>query len=278
LGRLMAVPIGKGFGQQVVIDHRGGGSSTIGTEMIARAVPDGHTIGLVDAAFLTNPSLFQKLPYDTPNDFSPIALVGAGPMVLVVGSNSPAKTVEDLVAAAKAQPGKMTFGTAGAGTATHLAAEQLRIVAGIDVINVPYKGAGQSITDLMGGHLSFAFTGQATARPLVGGGRLRALAITSPTRSLLMPGVPTFIEAGFGKVDTTTETGIIGPAGLPRDFVQRVNAIVAQALSDPDLKERFSALGYEATILTPEQYVARVHEGIAKWRKLIADAGIRVDN
>lgn len=277
LGRLMAVHIGKGFGQQVVIDNRAGGSSTIGTQMIAQAVPDGQTIGIVDAAFVTNPSLFPRLPYDTLKDFSLIALVATAPMVLVVSSNSPAKTVKDLIAAAKAQPGTMTYGTAGAGSATHLAAEQLRIVGGIEVIHVPYKGSGQSITELMGGHLSFAFTTQGTARPHVGGGRLRALGITSLTRTAVMPDVPTFIEAGFGKVDTTTITGIIGPARLPRDFVQRVNAIVVQAVQTPDLKERYAAMGYEATILTPEQYAVRVREEIAKWRKLITDAGIKVD-
>lgn len=278
LGRLMAPHIGEAFGQQVVLDNRAGGSSTIGTHMISQAVPDGQTIGIVDAAFVTNPSLFSKLPYRTPEDFSLIGLVATAPMVLVVSNVSPLKTVRDLVAAAKAQPGKLTYGTAGAGSATHLAAEQLRSVAGIELIHVPYKGSGQSITELMGNHLSFAFTTQGTARPHVMGGRLRALGITSPTRTTIMPDVPTFAESGLAKVDTTTITGIIGPPKLPRDFVQKVNGVIAQALKAPDVRERYAAMGYEATPLTPDAYGARVREELAKWKKLIDEAGIKVES
>jgi tripartite-type tricarboxylate transporter receptor subunit TctC len=277
LGRLMAPHIGEAFGQQVVLDNRAGGSSTIGTHMISQAVPDGQTIGIVDAAFVTNPSLFGKLPYRTPEDFSLIGLVATAPMVLVVNTASPLKTVKDLVATAKAQPGKLTYGTAGAGSATHLAAEQLRSVAGIEFIHVPYKGSGQSITELMGGHLSFAFTTQGTARPHVMGGRLRALGITSPARTTIMPDVPTFTESGLAKVDTTTITGIIGPPRLPRDFVLKVNGVLTQAVKTTDMRERYVSMGYEATPLTPEAYAARVRDELAKWKKLIADAGIRVE-
>jgi tripartite-type tricarboxylate transporter receptor subunit TctC len=277
LGRLMAAQLGERLGQQVVIDNRAGGGSTIGTHMIAQANPDGYTIGVVDAAFVTNPSLVPKLPYETPKDFSLIALVATAPMVLVVSSTGPYRTVRDLVVAAKGQAGKLTFGTAGAGSATHLAAEQLRIAAGIDVIHVPYRGSGQSITELMGGHLSFAFTTQGTARPHVAGGRLRALGITSATRATVMPDVPTFTESGLAGVDTTTITGMIGPSGLPREYVRFINTAVAAAINSPEVRQRYAAMGYESTLLTPEQYAVRVTTEIAKWRKLITEAGIKAD-
>ena len=277
LGRLMAAQFVERLGQQVVIDNRAGGGSTIGTHMIAQAAPDGYTIGIVDAAFVTNPSLVPNLPYATPKDFSLIALVATAPMVLVVAGTGPYRSVKDLVNAAKEQAGKLTFGTAGAGSATHLAAEQLRIAAGINIIHVPYRGSGQSITELMGGHLSFAFTTQGTARPHVAGGRLRALGITSASRTSVMPDVPTFIEAGLPSVDTTTITGIIGPAGLSRDYVRYINAAVAAAINSPEVRQRYAAMGYESTVLTPEQYAARVATEIAKWRKLITEAGIKAD-
>jgi tripartite-type tricarboxylate transporter receptor subunit TctC len=275
--RLVQPLIAEEFGQQVVVDNRAGGSSTIGTQMVARAAPDGHTIGMVDAAFVTNPSLFDKLPYDTLRDFTPVALCVAAPMVLLVHPKVPTKTVKELVAMAKAQPGALTFGTAGNGTATHIAAEQLRASAGIDIRHIPYKGAGQSITELLGGQLTMAFTTQSTARQLAQSGRLRALAITSPKRVPRMPELMTFGEAGFPAVDTVTITGLIGPAGLPKDYVTRLNRAVMQGLQRKELQEKLGELGYESTPNTPEQYAARIREEIPKWGKVIKASGAKAE-
>jgi tripartite-type tricarboxylate transporter receptor subunit TctC len=275
--RLVQPFIAEEFGQQVVVDNRPGGSSTIGTQMVARAAPDGYTIGMVDAAFVTNPSLFDKLPYDTLKDFTPIALVVSAPMVLLVNPAVPAKSVKELVALAKAQPGALTFGTAGNGTATHIAAEQLRAAAGIDIRHIPYKGSGQSITELLGGQLTMAFTTQSTARAYTQAGRLRALAITSPKRVPRMPEVMTFAEAGFPAVDTVTITGLIAPAGMPKDYVKRLNAAVMRGLSTRDLQDKLAELGYETTNNTPEEYAARIRTEIPKWGKVIKASGARAE-
>ena len=197
VARLIAPALGEAVGQQVVVDNRPGGSSTIATHLVARAAPDGQTIGISDAAFVTDPSLFDKLPYDTLRDLVPIAIVSSGSMLLVVHPTLPAKSIKDLIALAKSQPGDFTYGTAGNGTATHLAGEQLRWVAQVDIQHIPYKGAGQSITELLGGHISMAFASPSTAKAHVAGGRLRALAITSAKRNAAIPDVMTFIEAGF---------------------------------------------------------------------------------
>src|SRR3954470_9865114 len=238
LSRLLGPYLATEFGQQVVIDNRAGGSSIIGTQIIARATPDGQTIGMIDAAFVVNPSLIGKLPYDTVKDFTPIVLVATAPLVLCVHPAVPAKSVRELVALAKSQPGKLSFGSAGNGTAVHLAGEQLRSAAGIDIQHIPYKGAGQSITEVLGGQITMVFTTQSAGKPHVASGRLRALAITSPKRTQTMPDVMTFAEAGFPAIDAVTINGIVAPAGTPKDYVQRVNAAVNRALQRPAMQAK----------------------------------------
>jgi tripartite-type tricarboxylate transporter receptor subunit TctC len=275
--RIVQPFIAEEFAQQVVVDNRTGASSTIGTQIVARAAPDGYTIGMVDAAFVSNPSLFDKLPYDTLKDFTPVALVWSAPMVLLVHPKVPAKTVKELVALAKAQPGALTFGTAGNGSATHIAAEQLKAHAGIDIRHIPYKGSGQSITDLVGGQLTMAFTTQSTARQHAQSGRLRALAITSPARVPRMPDVMTFAEAGYAAVDTTTITGLIAPAGTPGDYVKRLNAAVVRGLHTRETQERLAELGYVTVRNTPAEYAARIREEIPKWGKVIKASGAKAE-
>ncbi|MGE5465569.1 MAG: Bug family tripartite tricarboxylate transporter substrate binding protein, partial [Methanocella sp.] len=197
LTRLIGPYISEEFGQQVVIDNRPGGSSTIGTQLVAKAHPDGEVIGMIDAAFVINPSLLGTLPYDTIRDFAPISLIAVSPLVLCVHPQLPVKSVKDLIALAKSKPGKIHFGSAGNGTAVHLAGEQFRSVTGIDIVHVPYKGAGQAITDLIGGQIEMAFSTQSSVKQYVSAGRLRALAITTPKRTTVMPEVMTFTEAGY---------------------------------------------------------------------------------
>ncbi len=275
LARLVAPYISQAFGYQVVIDNRAGGSSTIGTQLVAHAAPDGQTIGIVDAAFVANPSLFDKLPYDTLRDFAPVALVASAPLVLIVPASVPAKNVRELVALAKAQPDKLTFGSAGSGSATHVAGEQFRAVTGIDIVHVPYRGSGQSITDLLGGHLTMAFISLGTSKPHIVSGRARGLAVTGAQRTPVLPDVMSFSEAGYPGVDTTTLTGIIAPAGTPRDYIDRLNAILVKALASPALTERLGELGYEAGRTTPAEYASRIRTEIAKFGKIIRRSGAR---
>ncbi len=277
LSRLLGPFISEEFGQQVVIDNRAGGSSTIGTLIVARANPDGHTIGMIDAAFVVNPSLIGKLPYDTIKDFTPIVLVATAPLVLVVNPGVPAKSVRELIALARSQPGKLSFGSAGNGTAVHLAGEQLRSVGGVDIQHIPYKGAGQSLTELLGGQITMVFATQSGIKPHVVSGRLRALAITSPKRTHAMPDVVTFTEAGYGGIDAVTINGLVAPAGTPRDFVQRVNKVVNSALTRPEMQAKLVELGFETAGGTPDEFAAWIKREMVKWAKIVKDSGAKAE-
>jgi len=277
VGRVVGQKLFEVWGQQVVIDNRAGGSSTIGTLIVARANPDGHTIGMIHAAFVVNPSLLGKLPYDTLKNFTPVVLVATAPLVLVVNAAVPAKSVRELMALAKAQPGKLSFGSAGNGTAVHLAGEQLRAVGGIDVQHIPYKGAGQSLTELLGGQITMVFATASGIKAHVASGRLRALAITSPKRTQAMPDVMTFTEAGFPAIDAVTINGIVAPAGAPRDYVQRVNAVVNRALKRPEMQAKLVDLGFEAAGGTPEEFAAWIRKEIVKWAKIVKDSGAKAE-
>ena len=277
LSRLIGPYIGEEFGQQVVIDNRPGGGSTIGTLAVAKAPPDGLTIGMIDAAFVVNPSLVANLPYDTTKAFVPIVLVATSPLVMVVNSALPVKTVKEFVAYVKARPGQTTFGSAGRGTGVHLAAEQLRAQAGLDMIHIPYKGAGPAITDLVGGQTTTLFATQIGAKALIASGRLRALAITSPKRSTAMPEVATFIESGFPGVDAITINGLVAPAGTPPDYVQRVNAAVNRALKNHDLQDKMVEQGFNLAGGTPDEFTAWIRTEIPKWNKVVKDAGLKME-
>jgi len=278
LSRMIAPFISEEFGQPIVVDNRPGASSTIGTQIVARATPDGQTIGMIDPAFLSNPSLYAKLPYDTLKDFTPVVLVAKAPLVLCVHPSSPAATIKELVALAKANPGKLTFGSAGNGGGAHLAGEQLRRAAGIDLIHVPYKGAGQQLTDLLGAQTNVGFFIPSVARAHITSGRLRALGTTSATRSKSFPGVPTFQESGYPAVDAISLNGIIAPARTPTDYVTRLNATIVRALNRPEMQQRLLELGFEQASGTPQEFKAMIAREIPKLGKLIKDAGIQVES
>jgi tripartite-type tricarboxylate transporter receptor subunit TctC len=265
------------FGQQVIVDNRAGGSSTIGTQIVARAAPDGQTLGMIDAAFLVNPSLFDKLPYDTLKDFAPVVLIATAPLVLTVHPGVKAASVSELVALAKAQPGKLTFGSAGNGTAVHLAGEQLRSVAGINIVHVPYKGAGQSVIDVLGGQLTMVFMTQSGGKGHIASGRLRALAITSPKRTSVLPEVMTFAEAGYPRVDAVTINGVIAPAGTPREYIRRVNGVAMRALKNAEFQAKLQELGFEIAGGTPEQFDAWIRTEIGKWAKVVKESGAKAE-
>ncbi len=275
LARIVAPFIAEAFGQTVLVDNRPGASSTLGTQIVAQAVPDGHTIGMIDAAFLINPSLLGKLPYDTVKDFSPIVLVATSPLVLLVHPAVRAASVKELVALARAQPGKLTFGSAGNGTAVHLAGEQLRSVAGIDLQHIAYKGAGQSIGEVLGGQITMVFTTPSGGRQHAASGKLRALGITSAKRFGGMPDVPTFGESGYPGVDAATINGLVGPARLPRDYVQRVNEAVMRGMQRRETQDRLQELGFDAAGGTPAQFGAWIVAETAKWAKVVKDSGAK---
>jgi tripartite-type tricarboxylate transporter receptor subunit TctC len=261
----------------VLVENRAGASSTIGTQLVARAAPDGTTIGMIDAAFTTNPTLLAKLPYDTLKDFEPVVFIATSPLALIVHPSVPANTVAELMALARAKPGTLTYGSAGNGTGVHLAGEQLRVVAGVDMTHIPYKGAGQSVAELLGGQITMAFTTPLNARPHHAAGKARALAITGAKRSVAMPDLMTFAEAGFPSVDAITMNGFILPAGTPPEIVQRVNAAVNRALRTPELQARLRDGGFDIAGGTPQEFGAFVRSEIAKWAKVIKAAGLKID-
>jgi len=276
LTRLIGPYLSEEFGQQVLIDNRPGGSSTIGTQMVAKAPPDGEIIGMIDAAFVINPSLLSALPYDTLKDFAPISLIALSPLVLCVHPQLPVKSVKELVALARSRPGKLHFGSAGNGTAVHLAGEQFRSVTGTDIVHVPYKGSGQAITDLLGGQIEMAFSVQSSVKQHLATRRLRALAITTPKRTAVLPEVMTFTEAGYPGVDAKSINGLIGPAGTPRDYIARVHRAVTKALRQREFQDKLMELGFEQVGNTPEEFAAYIRTEIDKWGRVVKASGAKV--
>ena len=269
IGRILAPYITEAFGQQVVIDNRGGANSTIGTHLIARAAPDGHTFGMIDSAFVINPAVQDTLPYDTLKDFAPIALVRAAPLVLLVHPSMPVANVKEFIAYAKARPGKLAYGSAGTGSGQHLAGAQFHRAAGLDIIHVPYKGSGQALSDLLGAQIALMYITQSVANPHIAGGKLRPLAISSVKRSRFNPEVVTFAEAGFPSVNAVTINGMVGPAGMPRDVVQRLNALVARLLKTRELEKKLPDLESDGDGLAPEQFAAWIRTEVDKWRTVL---------
>jgi tripartite-type tricarboxylate transporter receptor subunit TctC len=269
IGRILAPYITEEFGQQVVIDNRGGANSTIGTNLIARAAPDGHTFGIVDSAFVINPAVQESLPYDTLKDFTPIVLVRAAPLMLLTHPSLPVANLKEFIAYSKGRPGKLTYGSAGTGSGQHLAGAQFHKAAGLDIIHVPYKGSGQALADLLGAQISLMYITQSVANPHIAGGKLRPLAITSTKRSRFNPDLITFAEAGFASVNAVTINGIVAPAGMPRDIVQRLNALVARLLKSRELEKKLPDLEFDGEVLSPEQFAAWIRAEVEKWRVVL---------
>ncbi len=269
IGRILAPYLTDEFGQQVVIDNRGGANSTIGTHLIARAAPDGHTFGMIDSAFVINPAVQEKLPYDTLRDFTPMAMVRAAPLVLLTHPSMPVQSLKDFIAYAKARPGKLTYGSAGTGSGQHMAGAQFHKAAALDIIHVPYKGSGQAMADLLGAQIALMYITQSVANPHINGGKLRPLAISAAKRSRFNPDVITFAEAGFPSVNAVTINGIIAPAGMPRDVVQRLNALVVRLLKSRELEKKLPDLETDGEPLTPEQFGAWIKTEVEKWQKVL---------
>ncbi len=266
------------LGQPVIVDNKPGAGANIGTDVIAKAKPDGYVIGMGNFAPLAvNPTMFKKMNFDPAKDLTPIALIERGPLILMVPPNSPFKSVKDIIAAAKAKPGTLSYASGGLGGSHHLSAEMFKQIAGLQITHIPYKGGAPATTDLMGGQVDMMFEQMYSASPSIKAGKLRALAISSKTRSPLFPDLPTMSEAGVPGFEVQNWQGLIGPAGLPAAIVKQLNELVNKALADPTIKEQMLGQGNELGGGTPEQFAAFIRHEADRWGKLVKAADIKPD-
>jgi len=276
IGRLVGQKLGDYLGQSVVADNRGAAGGIVGFELGARATPDGYTLLLGSAGGLTmNPSLYLKLPYDPQRDYTPITQLTVGPNLMCIHPSVAAKTVQDFIALAKAKPGQLNF--ASAGTGNRLASEMLRIAAGINIVNVPYKGTGQAIGDLVGGQVQMMMINPVAAIPQVKGGKLRGLAVTSLKRASIMPEIPTVAESGVPGFEYSSWHAILAPANTPAPITKQLYADLLKVLASPDVKERFASQGLDTVGTTPDAFRTVIREETIKLAKLIKEVGIKAE-
>ena len=274
IARVFAPKMGEALGQQLIIDNRGGAGSTIGTEAAARAAPDGYTLITVSAAHTINPAMIKKLNYDSVKDFTPLGIIADVPTALVVHPSLPSKNVKEFIALARQQPGAINYSTAGRGTVGHLAAELLQSVAKVKLTVVHYKGTGQSMIDLVAGHVQMQFPSMPAALQFSSGGRLRMIAQTGEKRSPAVPNVPTMREQGLKDFVVSSGFAMFGPANLPKPIVDRVNGALVKALNDPAVKDNLAKQGADVVASTPDAHDKFNRAEIAKWIKVARGAGI----
>lgn len=273
-GRLITDAWGRQLGQPMVADNRAGASGNIGMDQLAKAKPDGYTLAINNVALAVNPALFAKLPFDTARDFASVGTMGTSQHVLVVNNALPAKNVKELIALAKAQPGKLSFGSAGSGSTFHMAAELFKSESGADIMHVPYKGGGPALVDTMAGQVQMSFPVLSAALPQVQAGKLRALAVTGPRRSPLMPDVPTMAEAGLPNYVFETWFIVSAPAGTPKEVLARLNQTLNAALAQLELKARLIKEAFEPLTMSPAQADAMLRKEMVRWAAQIKQAGI----
>lgn len=278
MARAVAEQMARQLGQPVVVDNRPGAGTAIGAEATAKSAPDGYTvmIGTVSSHAI-NPALNSKLAYDPIRDFTPVSLVASIPFALLAHPALPVKTVQELIAHARANPGKLNYSSAGAGTSNHLAGELLKSLAGVDLVHVPYKGSAPALSDLLAGQVQLMFDLVLTATPHVKSGAARAIATTGMRRSSVLPEVPTVAESGVAGYEVSAWFGIFGPAGLPGPVLSRLNTETVKAMQAPDLRERLARQGTEPLSSTPEQFAAHVRDEVAKWAKVVKSSGMKVE-
>jgi tripartite-type tricarboxylate transporter receptor subunit TctC len=276
VARIVGPKLSERLGQALVIDNRGGANSVIGTEVAARSLPDGYTIMLGATALATNPGLYKQLPYDAEKSFSPITQTVAVHFLLLVHPSLPVRTVAELITLAKARPGQLTYGSAGNGSPGHLSGELLKNLTGIKILHVPYKGAPQAMTDLIGGQLQLQFDAIATSLPHVKAGRTRALSVSSAKRSTILPELPTLAETvpGFNMVGWQ---GFLVPAGTPGEFIQRLHRDIVAVFALPEIRQRMLDLGYETVGSSPREFAEFIRADTAQFTRIISAAGIRLE-
>jgi tripartite-type tricarboxylate transporter receptor subunit TctC len=276
--RTLGAKLSESLGQPVVIENRPGANGIIALENVAKSPPDGYTLLMANLGpNAINAAIYSKLPYDSIKDFTPIILTTLVPQILVVNPGLPVTSVRELIAMAKAQPGKITFASAGNGASNHLSGELFRSMAGIDITHVPYKGDTPAMTDVIAGQVTMMFPTAIAATPHVKGGRLRALAVSSMKRVGSMPDLPTVDEAGVPGFEAVSWGGVMGPGSMPRDIVNKLNAEFARILKLPDVSEKLSGLGAEVVASTPEEFARYLQAEIAKWGKVARDANVKLD-
>ena len=275
--RLFTPNLAAALGQQFIVDNRAGAGGNIGAEAVARTAPDGYTLLTAPASVAIGQSMYKNLRFNLARDFEPVALLASAPFVLVVHSALPVRNVKDLIALAKARPGQLTFASSGNGSSPHLTTEMFKMQAGVDMAHIPYKGTAFAVTDLIAGQVSLTFGNTLSVLPHVASGRLRALGITSAKRSAAVPGLPTLAETGLPGFESSTWFALLAPAGTPREIVTRLNAAVRTIGQTQEIRERIKEQGAELMDGTPEQAGAHVRAEIAKWAKVVAASGARVE-
>ncbi len=276
LARLIGEKLSKSLGQPIVVENRPGAGGNIGSGFVAKAAPDGYTIlGGTISSHAINVSLYPDLPYDPEKNFAPITLIGSLANVVAVNANSPIKTVQELIAEAKAKPGALTFASSGAGTSQHLSGELFKRMAGVEITHVPYKGSAPALQDLLGGHIAMVFDNVVSVASLIKSGKVRPLAVTSLNRIKTFPEIPTVAESGLPGYEVVSWQGIFAPAGTPPDIIKRLNQEIVAILKMPDVAERMDTLGLEPVGNTPEEFAKFQKAEIAKWAKVVKEAGVK---
>ena len=276
--RAVAEPLSALLGQPVVVENRAGAGGNLGTQAVAQAAPDGYTLLLAyDGTLVINPHIYSKIPFDTLKDFAPVTKLGDATLILVAHPSVPAKDLAQFLAVAKSAAKPYPYGTSGTGNTTHLVGELLKQRAGIALEHIPYKGGGPAVTDLIGGQIPLVFTAVASAQQHVKAGRLVALGVPSAKRSSSLPDVPTFQESGIADFDVASWVGISAPAGTPRPIIERLHRDLTTVLRQPQVRERYAALGIEPVGNSPSEFTAQIRADLARWEKVVKTASIRVD-
>jgi tripartite-type tricarboxylate transporter receptor subunit TctC len=277
IARIVSQKLSEALAQQFYIENIPGAGSNIASGIVAKAAPDGYTLLVISTGFLVNPSLYAKVPYDAVRDFAPITLVAASPNVVSVNPAVPARTIQELIALIRANPGKYSYAGPGIGSTPHLSAELFRIRFGLDLVHVPFAGAAPAVAAVIAGHVPIVFSALPPAVAAIKEGQLRALAVTAASRAAALPDVPTMAEAGVPDQEADTLTGILAPAGTPESIIRRLNSEIKRAVEQPDVRDKLTVLGFEPVLNTPEQFSARIVTEMAKWEKVVRDAHIRID-
>lgn len=275
VARTTAAEMSKTLGQPVVVDNRPGANSIVGMDLTAKAAPNGYTLIMASSALAVNATLYPKLPFDTVKDFSPVSLAASTPFVVAVHPSLPVSNVRALIAFAKSKPGELHYPSSGIGNSTHLAGELFSSMAGVHLVHVPYKGTGPGLTDLIAGRLSLVFNAPVSVLPHIKAGKLRPIAVTSSSRSSVLPDLPTVSESGLPGYEASTWHGVLAPAQTPPGIVARLNDEIIKALRSAAVKDRFAAIGMEPVGNTPEQFARYIQTEINRWAKVIKSAGIK---
>ena len=276
-GRILCDWLGRHFGQQFVIDHKPGAGSNIGVAELARSTPDGYTLGWITvASHAINPTLYAKMPFDHLKDFAPVSMTGTFPNLLVVNNNLPVRTVPELIALLKKEPGKYAFASSGQGTSLHLSGEMFKVMTGTDMLHIPYKGGGPALTDVIGGQVHMTFGNMPTVIAQARGGKVRPIAVTSPERWFTAPDIPAIAETVPG-FQAMSWHGVAFPAATPSSIVEKLSAAIQRAMASAEMREKYAAGGSRATAMTPQQFAAFIKEDTDRWAPVIRVSGARVE-